>query len=175
MLAARGMMACPGCGASIRVSVFPSLFKKETAVNSGESILVENEAGCFYHPLKKAVVPCAECGRFLCALCDIELGGKHVCPACIESGKKKGKIKNLENHRTLYDDIALSLSIVPLLFFWVTLITAPVSLYYSVRYWSAPSSIIPRTKIKFIIASFLATLQIAGWALFFFNIIPKII
>ena len=140
-----------------------------------EHIVAEDEAGCFYHPGKKAAVPCAECGRFLCSLCDVELNGKHVCPTCIDSGRKKGKIKNLENHRTLYDDIALSLSIMPLIFFWLTLITAPVSLFMSIRYWKAPLSIIRRTKIKFIIAILLSSLQIAGWTFFFLKVFTEII
>ncbi|MDH3973146.1 MAG: hypothetical protein OEV42_02595 [Deltaproteobacteria bacterium] len=175
MLNVREMMACPNCGVSMRAMVFPALFAQKGEIDREDHILAENEAGCFYHPGKKAIVPCAECGRFLCALCDVELGGKHVCPTCIDSGKKKGKLKTLENHRTLYDDIALSLSIMPLLFFWVTLITAPVSLFFSIRYWKAPSSIIPRTKIKFIFAFILSSLQIMGWTLFFMNIIPELI
>jgi len=105
----------------------------------------------------------------------VELNGKHVCPTCIDSGRKKGKIKNLENHRTLYDDIALSLSIMPLIFFWLTLITAPVSLFMSIRYWKAPLSIIRRTKIKFIIAILLSSLQIAGWTFFFLKVFTEII
>jgi hypothetical protein len=36
-----------------------------------------------------------------------------------------------------------------------------------VRYWRAPGSIIPRTKIRFILAFAIACLQIAAWALFF--------
>jgi hypothetical protein len=34
------------------------------------------------------------------------------------------------------------------------------------RYWNAPGSIIPRSKIRFVLAFGLALLQIVGWILF---------
>jgi hypothetical protein len=100
----------------------------------------------------------------MCALCDCELHGEHYCPTCLEVGRKKGKIKSLENQRTLHDSIALSLAIFPLLIFYFTIITAPMALYVAIRYWNAPRSIIHRTKIRYVAAIILATLQLAGWA-----------
>ncbi|HUN56050.1 MAG TPA: hypothetical protein VMU29_12940 [Smithella sp.] len=73
-------------------------------------------------------------------------------------------MKNLETHRTLYDSIALYIAILPLLIFWITIITAPVSIYVAIRYWKAPGSIIPRTKARFIAAMVISGFQIAGWA-----------
>ena len=119
---------------------------------------------------KKAVIPCSACGRFLCALCDVEFNGRHLCPACLETGKRKRKIKNLENHRTLYDTTTLFLAILPMVFcFWVTLLTAPMVLFLVIRYWKAPTSIVPRTKIRFVSAFVIASLQIVGWSVFFFS------
>ena len=154
---------CSGCGAELQVEVFPALFRPFTPGRAGEAVILEGESTCFYHPSKKAVRPCEGCGRFLCALCDCELHGQHFCPACLEVGKRKGKIKSLENHRTLYDSIALSLAIYPLLIFYFTLITAPMTLYVAIRYWNAPRSIVHRTKIRYIFAIIIATLQIVGW------------
>ena len=154
---------CPGCGAGLQVEVFPALFRPFTPGRAGEAVILEGESTCFYHPSKKAVRPCEGCGRFLCALCDCELHGQHFCPACLEVGKRKGKIKSLENHRTLYDSIALSLAIYPLLIFYFTVITAPMTLYVAIRYWNAPRSIVHRTKIRYIFAIIIATLQIVGW------------
>lgn len=127
--------------------------------------MTEGEAACFYHPQKKAVLPCDACGRFVCSLCDCELNGQHFCPACLESGKTKGKIKSLENRRTLYDSLALSLSLLPLLIFYFTIITAPMSLFIAIRYWNAPRSLVHRTKIRFIFAVLFSILQIVGWAI----------
>lgn len=161
-----GFISCPGCGVPVKAHIFPALYRRIETVKTGEGLLTDNEAGCFFHPAKKAVIPCEICGRFLCSLCDIEFNDQHVCPSCLEAGKKKRKIRNLENNRALYDNIALSLSVIPLLFIWPTIITAPASIYFSIRHWKSPSSIIPRTKVRFILAGFFSIMQIAGWAMF---------
>jgi hypothetical protein len=151
----------------LQVEVFPALFRHITPGQSGETIMVEGESSCFYHPQKKAVLPCQGCGRVVFGLCDCELNGQHFCPACLETGKTRGKIKNLENQRTLYDSIALSLAIYPLLIFYFTLVTAPVALFVAIRYWNAPRSIMHRTKIRYVAAIVLASMQIAGWGVLF--------
>lgn len=162
---------CDSCGALIRADVFPAFFREQAGGAAGETILLEDEAGCYYHPRKKAVVACEACGRFLCALCDVEFNDEHLCPSCLESGKKKRKIKNLENHRILYDNAALSLAVLPLLFFFATILTAPIVIFIVIRYWKAPGSVIPRTRFRFILAFVIALLQIAGWSLFFYQLI----
>ena len=168
MLNAAGFSACPECGSLLRADVFPALFKKAPAV-AVENILADGQAGCFFHPQKKAVVPCESCGRFLCSLCDVEFGGRHVCPSCLEAGRNKRKIRNLETERVLHDSIALSIAILPLLMFFVTIVTAPVCIYYSLRHWKSPMSILPRTKVRFVFAVLIAVLQLGGWSLFFSN------
>jgi len=154
---------CPACGIAVQVEIFPALFRPAARGRGGEAVMVEGEASCFYHPQKKAVVPCQGCGRFLCALCDCELHGEHFCPACLEVGRQKGRITRLENQRTLYDGIALSLALLPLLIFYFTIVTAPIALYIAIRYWNAPRSIVHRTRIRLVVAIILATLQIIGW------------
>jgi len=157
------LQPCPACGTPIQVEIFPALFRPFTPGKAGEPIVVDGESSCFYHPQKKAAVVCVACGRFLCALCDCELGGQHLCPACLEAGQQKGKIKSLENHRTLYDSMALALAAYPLLIFYFTIITAPAALFVAIRHWNSPSSIIPRTKIRFVLAIITALMELAGW------------
>jgi len=154
---------CPSCQTPLQIEVFPALFRRFTPGSAGETIIEESDASCFYHAQKKAVVPCEGCGRFLCALCDCELHGQHLCPACLEVGKKKGKIKSLENHRVLYDSTALALAAYPLLIFYFTIVTAPMALYLAIRHWNTPTSIIHRTKVRFVVAITLAILEIIGW------------
>jgi hypothetical protein len=166
---------CPACGVLLQVAVFPAWLRPAQTGRDGEAILTEGETACFYHSQKRAVVPCDACGRFLCALCDCELQEQHLCPACLESGPKKGRIKNLENHRTLHDGFALTLAIVPMvLCFYITLITAPITLYLAIRNWNAPTSILPRTKIRFVIAILLAAAQLVGWACFIYLLATKL-
>lgn len=161
------MAPCPACGVPLRVEIFPALFRQFSPGQTGEAILVEGESSCFYHPQKKAVRPCDGCGRFVCALCDCELGHQHFCPACLESGKTKGRINSLDNQRTRYDGIALSLVVYPMLIFYFTLITAPMALFIAIRHWNSPRSLVSPGKIRFVIAIIIALLQLAGWGCLF--------
>ena len=154
---------CPACKTKLQIFVFPSLFRKIEGAQAGEIVSGEQEASCFYHPQKKAVVPCDGCGAFLCALCDVPFDNQHLCPRCLEKGKEKGKFKKLENQRVLYDDIAVTLAIFPMILFWLTCLTAPATLFVAIRYWKAPSSVIPRGKFRMILAMVIASLQILGW------------
>jgi hypothetical protein len=151
------LIPCPTCNASIRADVYPALFRKLPSGHTGDLVQTEKEA----------------CGRFLCALCDVEFNNRHLCPMCLEKGKTKRKIKNLENHRVCYDKIALFVALISMLFIWPTLISAPFVLFMVIRYWNAPRSIIPRTKIRFILAFGIACLQIVAWVLFFGSLISS--
>lgn len=162
------LFRCPSCHAPIKIDVFPALFRGFQPGKAGDA-LIDDQASCFYHPQKKAVVPCDHCGRFLCALCDVEFGDKHLCPSCLAAGKTKGKIINLEHYRVLYDSTALILALFPLfslisVIFMImiifTVFTAPVALYLAIRHWNSPMSIVRRTKIRFVLAIVLSTIQI---------------
>lgn len=155
---------CLSCGIPVRVEVFPALTRKIESGQDGEKLLLDDEAGCYYHPDKKAVVPCSSCGRFLCSLCDLELDGRHLCASCLEAGARTKSIKNLENRRVLYDNLALDISILSMLFWFLSFITAPIVLYLVIRHWKSPSSIIPRTRIRFVAAFLIAGLQLTAWS-----------
>ena len=43
-------------------------------ITVADALLSEGESSCFYHPNKRAVVPCDQCGRFLCTLCRVDFG-----------------------------------------------------------------------------------------------------
>ena len=157
---------CAQCGRILQLEVFPAFFQPVAHGRDGEPLIAESEASCFYHPQKKATLPCEACGRFLCALCDCELHGKHFCPSCLETGRRKGKIKKLENERTLYDSIALSLAVYPVVLLfgvYFTCITAPMALYISLRRWNSPTSIVRTTKIRYVLAIVFSLLELAGW------------
>jgi hypothetical protein len=161
---------CPACGARAQVEVFPAALRPPGPGVTGEAVLVDGEASCFYHPAKKAVLPCESCGRFLCAVCDVEMNGQHLCPACLASGKKKGKLKQLENRRTLYDSLALAVAVYPTIFVWPTIVSAPIALYIAIRYWKAPTSVVPRTRWRAVLAIIIALGQIGGWTAMFITL-----
>ncbi len=156
------LAGCPTCQSMVEVSVFPALYQILKAIPA-ESALSAGEANCFNHPQNKAVVVCEDCGRFLCALCEVEIGAKRSCPDCIERGRSLGEKQELITRRTMHDSIALSLALLPVLMWPVTVLTAPAALFYAIRHWKSPTSILPRTKIRSLAAMFFAVLQIGGW------------
>jgi hypothetical protein len=161
--------ACPACGTATRLEVYPALLRQRPNGAAPEAILMENEAGCFYHSEKRATVHCQGCGRFLCALCDIEFNGQHLCPACLEAGQRKGTLAELANQRTLYDSAALSLAAVPLLLglclWFVIPVTAPAAIAVALYGWGKPGSLVPRTRVRAILAIAIGLAEILGGGL----------
>jgi hypothetical protein len=167
VLAAPAASTCVVCRSTLEVAIFPALYRPLPEASAGDAVLTDGEASCFYHPGKRAVLPCDACGRFLCGLCDLDLSGRHLCVGCVESGRRQGRLTHLESRRTLYDRIALAVAIYPMLVFYFTLISAPIALYIALRYWKAPGSIPRPSRFRFVIAVVLAGLQLAGWVLLF--------
>jgi hypothetical protein len=162
----RSDVVCPSCRARFEAEVFPAQSRSLTATGIGERIVVDGESSCFFHPEKQAVVPCDSCGRFLCALCDLDMGGKHLCPACLESGVQKGRIEQLLHKRTRYDLIAFSAGWAPLvliLCFWpISYLTGGFAIYMALRHWNAPGGPVARgVKLRMALAILFGVAQIA--------------
>lgn len=155
-----GFVACPGCNTPTRVLIFPAYFRPPSGAVAGETLLVDGESSCFYHPGKKAVVPCDGCGRFLCSLCDVELSGEHLCSNCIETGQRKGRLEQLTAERKLYDSQALSYAVGGLLFVVlcppVSAFAASAAIYLVVRHWNSPLGLMRKGRWRYIIALLLA-------------------
>lgn len=163
-------LSCPSCLNHLRIFTFPALRRQQASSAAAPSVAA-GEATCFYHPLKHAVIACDSCGRFLCTLCDVEIGASHRCPSCLAAGKQKQKLETVENRRMLYDGMALALAIVPILVWPLTLLTAPAALFIVIRFWRRPLSILPRTRIRFVVAGLVAFAQICGWVAVFYFIV----
>ena len=169
-------VACPGCHATLLARVFPAFFRRQTDVAAAESVGSDEDASCFYHSRKKAVVPCAQCGRFLCALCDLEFDGRHLCPGCVGAARTAGGQAALQNgllfgNRTLHDKLALAMAALPLIpIFWLfTIITAPIALFLAIRYWNEPrQSPLPRGRWRLVVALLLALGQCGFWVYIFY-------
>ena len=158
--------ACPACNARIRVLAFPAILRARAQGTAAERITDTGQAACFYHPNKTAHVPCDACGRFICALCDVELHGQHLCPSCVESGRRKGSLTTFENRRVLWDNIALNTALLPaLLCFWITFMTAPAAILLAIVGWRKPRSLAPRwTRFRLILAIIFSALELGGLA-----------
>jgi hypothetical protein len=158
-------LPCLKCHQLIQAIVFPALFQEPKVPATAESLIIADQANCFYHPDKKATIPCSFCGRFLCALCDIEFDQQHLCPSCLQAGTRKKKISNIDSETVCYDKIAFAVATYPIILFFLTLITAPIALFLSLRYWNTKS--LTGSKARFVFAILIGLIQIIGWYFLF--------
>ncbi|HEX7359162.1 MAG TPA: hypothetical protein VF283_01595 [Bryobacteraceae bacterium] len=156
---------CPNCYTALTIELFPALFRRPETIDVQNLALAEGEACCYEHATKRAVSFCNHCGRFLCALCEVEIAGAIWCPACLESNQGVALPRALEKRRTLYDSVALALSIWPVALLYPVIITAPTAIYLSIRHWKTPSSLIPRKKWRFAAALTIACAELVLIAL----------
>lgn len=81
------------------------------------------------------------------------MNGKHYCPGCLDSGKKKGKIEELQTSRVLHGRQALVLSLLP--FF----ISGLAAVFLAIRHWKSPDSLVSHCRWHMPLALAFGTLQ----------------
>jgi len=162
--AGRGIAVCPRCRAHAEFEGFPALFAGPRIGRPGEALVDSSEASCFFHAEKKAVIACESCGRFLCALCDLEMEGRNICPTCLATGRTKGALKNLDQFRVMWPGGALLMTIVlPLAFYLLTPLFALGALVVLIVGMRQPGSITGRPKILlYVIAFIFAVAELVG-------------
>ena len=141
---------CPYCQKWLQIRVWPVVRQKTAATAA-----LTDQATCFFHPDKAVQACCHRCGRFVCALCDLQLGEEHICPTCFERGRADSNEKKAEwRYRdVLYDSIAVTIGWAWILI-WPTIILAlPTLIFLHVKYRKAPRSyLIPRSGWRFWVA-----------------------
>jgi hypothetical protein len=144
-----GWQTCPYCRKRLHIRVWSAV---REASNSADAL--SDQATCFFHPDKAFQACCQRCGRFVCALCDLQLGAEHVCPACFERGSSApgatvGK-SEWRQRDILYDSIAATVGW-GWIIFWPTFVAAlPMAIFLHVKYRKAPRSyLIPRRGWRF--------------------------
>jgi hypothetical protein len=155
--------ACPTCGSENMVRAFPAMFAERMA--AAPEAALTGEAACYDHPGKRAVAACQQCGRFVCQLCSVELGGVICCPSCVAAGAGQAQAAKAEGHRTLYDSIALTLPLISLLMWPLTIATAPAAIVISISKWNQPLSLVRRNRWRFVAAIITSLLMLAGWVM----------
>lgn len=144
-----GWQKCPYCERTLQIRVWGSVHQ-----NTNAAAALSDQATCFFHPDKAYQACCQRCGRFVCGLCDLQLGAEHVCPACFERGRVQsgaGTGTAEWRHRdVLYDSIAVTAGWGWILF-WPTFVAAlPAAIFLHVKYRKAPRSyLIPRRGWRF--------------------------
>ena len=144
-----GWQYCPSCASRLQIALWPLVRRSNKAAAA-----LSDQATCFFHPDKSFQACCQRCGRFVCALCDLQLGAEHVCPACFERGRddsvaRAGKAE-WRYRDVLYDSIAVTIGWGWILF-WPTIVAAiPAVIFLHVKYQKAPRSyLIPRSGWRF--------------------------
>lgn len=152
-------------GEGHNVVLFPAIVR-DTAPPEVDTIIEEGQSSCFFHPKLPATNVCEMSGRLICDLCQTEWNGQVVSFEALQSVLKKGSPGAPKNQQVRWDNIALSLAILPLFFWLLTIVTAPVALFIVV--WQGRKggcSVVQRSGRRYLIAGGLALLQIAGWLL----------
>lgn len=147
-----GWQSCPYCEKRLQVRVWPVV---RHGTNATEAM--PDQATCFFHPGKAFQSCCQRCGRFVCALCDLQLGAEHVCPTCFERGRADSGLNGGKaewRHRdVLYDSIALGLGWGWIIVWPVIIAALPAAIVLHVKYRKAPRSyLIPRSGWRFWVA-----------------------
>lgn len=141
--------SCPYCEKRLQVRVWPVVRQGTNAASA-----MPEQATCFFHPEKAFQACCQRCGRFVCALCDLQLGAEHVCPTCFERGRadtglNSGKAE-WRSRDVLYDSIAITLGWGWILIWPIVVAALPAVIVLHVKYRKAPSSyLIPRSGWRF--------------------------
>jgi len=144
-----GWQNCPYCDKRLRIQVWPVVRQKTNAASA-----MPEQATCFFHPEKAFEACCQRCGRFVCALCDLQLGAEHVCPTCFERGRTdsglQGGTAEWRHRDVLYDSIAVTIGWGWILVWPVIIAAIPATIVLHVKFRKAPRSyLIPRSGWRF--------------------------
>jgi hypothetical protein len=151
--------ACQHCGSALEFLAFPAQHAARGQARA--QIALSEDAACFFHADNRADAVCEGCGRYLCAVCQVDFVGARLCPQCI-STQSTAK-KNSERGMLLHDSVALTSALVPLIIWPVTLVTAPVAFGYAIYAWRKPLSVTRRSRWRIVVAGILTLLCMLGW------------
>jgi hypothetical protein len=159
---------CPACRVGLRGQVFRAWWTAERDDAPRFERALEGEAVCFFHPGNRAILPCDTCGRFLCTICDLPVGSRHLCPVCLSKGLGKEKLPEIIPRRFLWSRTALYLGVVPIFIsiaIWpVLFITGAMAVIIALVGWKRPGSLVRgRQRWAAVVGTVGGLLQIAGW------------
>jgi hypothetical protein len=147
-----GWQVCPYCDRRLQAQLWAPIRR-----NGSAAVAMADQATCFFHPDKAFQACCQQCGRFVCGLCDLQLGSEHVCPTCFERGRTSSRATGGPaewRHRdVLYDSISLSLGWAWIIVWPVVIVALPAAIVLHIKYRKAPRSyLIPRSGWRFWLA-----------------------
>lgn len=167
LAAAGGQVQCQACKRRSTVLAMPSLLENRAAKPPPPPVdpPAEGEAACFYSPNRRATKECSHCGVLISDIWAAQWGSKSVCLKCLDHLRAKGQDAHFQTKRILWDNVALIMALVPLtvVFWWVSFITAPAAIFTALWHWNSPRSLVPRSRLRLIIALLLGLAQVGGF------------
>ena len=159
---------CPSCHVGLRGQVFRAWWTPTSLGAPSFERAMDGEAVCFFHPANRAALPCDSCGRFLCTVCDMPVGSRHLCPVCLSKGLGKEKLPEIIPRRFLWSRTSLLLGVFPILlaiFLWpVLFVTGGTAMIVALVGWKRPGSLVfGRQRWGAIAGLVLGLIQVAGW------------
>lgn len=140
-----GWQNCPFCRERLQIRVWPVAKRSSSA-----AVATAEQSTCFFHPDKAFHACCQRCGRFVCALCDLQLGSEHVCPTCFERGRAEttpdGGKAEWRRRDVLYDSIALLIGWAWIIVWPLIVAAIPAAIVLHVKYRKAPRAYLIRDR-----------------------------
>ena len=144
-LAGGSQTACPQCRAGLSGALFPAFWQPAPSAFSLAEHAGDGEAVCFFHPENRAALSCERCGRFICAVCEFNIGARRICPSCLSSGLAGEKLPELIPWRFIWSDAALFTGLMPLLlgiFMWpFIVVSGAAAIFLAIFGWKRPGSL----------------------------------
>ncbi|MBL7645390.1 MAG: B-box zinc finger protein [Candidatus Hydrogenedentes bacterium] len=156
-----GSLPCPTCRTESRAWLFPALYRSRDG-QQAQALQEEGHSSCMNHPQKRAVAVCDGCGKFLCALCDVDWNGEHLCPACIGHRKTADPEGTLRTEYMHYDLIALTLVLVSIPMWVFGIVLAPMAVFIGIRYWNTPLRPVPYRRWPLVLVVLLGAVVFVG-------------
>jgi hypothetical protein len=154
------LVRCPACESEFEQLRFPAMAAARRVERAAS--LQDGEANCYFHAQNRAEIACDGCGRYVCAVCRVAVAGRNFCPSCLETRTDRRKLP--ENHRVLYDHSALLMALVPVLFWPLTILSAPAAIILALYGWNRPGSLLGRaSRVRLVLAFVIASVQVAAW------------
>ncbi|MEI9894522.1 MAG: hypothetical protein WDN28_11705 [Chthoniobacter sp.] len=159
---------CPACRVGLRGQLFRAWWTPPASGLATFERAMEGEAVCFFHPSNRAALPCDSCGRFLCSVCDLPVGSRHLCPVCLSKGLGKEKLPEIISRRILWSRTALWLGVVPLFLsmaLWpVLFMSGGAAVIVALVGWNRPGSLVRgRQRWAAVLGLVLGLLQVGLW------------
>jgi hypothetical protein len=174
LTAGAGDAECPGCHRQTSAVIFPSLLK-DSATKPPQLPPTppgEGEAACFYSPNRRATRECHHCGVLISDQWAAQWGSQTVCLKCLDHLREQSRDGRFETRRTLWDNIALLLAVLPftIVFWWTIFFSAPAAVFIAMWHWNSPRSMVPRSRFRLVCAMILGLLQITGGLFLILNL-----